>query len=95
VKTESDARNAAFDLVKDFCETLILAGRADVNYYKLLWVTHWGVEQYGPQCVKRIMKEMLGSLPADNEDLAENLRDRLLVLNDHNISAWFNRAMKI
>jgi hypothetical protein len=95
LKTESDARNAAFDLVKDFCETMILAGRADVNYYKLLWVTHWGVEQYGPQRVKRVMKEMLKSLPGDSEDLAENLRDRLFVLSDDNMSAWFDHAMKV
>ncbi len=90
-----DARQQAFELVKEFTEAYALSGRPGLDFYKLLWVAHWGVENFGAKRVRDMLQQLMENPPDESEDLAERLRDKLFKFPEDKIAAWFYRAMKV
>ena len=90
---EMDYRQQAFDLAREFADTWEQGGRGQVDFYKLLWVTHWAVENCGIDRVRQMFTEMIAKPESVTEDPAERLRLMIVNMND-NIGEWFRRAMK-
>lgn len=89
-----DHRERAYELVKDFCETVLQSGGRGVDFYKLLWVADWGVEAFGAEKVRELLEKMLEE-SSEYGDAPERLRDRLFTQPMNDIEAWFGRAMKV
>jgi len=88
-----DYRQQAFELARDFADTWEQGGYGQIDFYKLLWVTHWAVENCGIDRVRQVFSEMITKPGSQSEDPAERLRLMIMHMND-NIGEWFKRAMK-
>ncbi|MBW7863864.1 MAG: hypothetical protein GX580_01145 [Candidatus Hydrogenedens sp.] len=89
-----DHRQQAYELVKEFCETVLQAGCREVDFYKLLWVADWGVEAFGAEKVRAMLEKILEE-SVEYSDTPERLRDRLFRQPTSDTEAWFDRAMKV
>lgn len=56
---EMDYRQQAFELVREFADTWEQGGNGQVDFYKLLWVTHWAVENFGIDRVRQMLFEVM------------------------------------
>lgn len=90
---EMDYRQQAFGLVREFADTWEQGGNGQVDFYKLLWVTHWAVENFGIDRVRQMLFEVMAQSSPLTEDPAERLRLKIMHVND-NIGEWFKRALK-
>lgn len=89
-------RQQALELVNDFTDIWVQSGYGPVDYYKLLWVTHWAVENFGIDRVRQLFIDVITKPGARTEDPAERLRLMMVNARDNidNIGEWFERAMK-
>ncbi|HOQ89575.1 MAG TPA: hypothetical protein PLO53_03005 [Candidatus Hydrogenedentes bacterium] len=91
---EMDYRQQAFDLAREFADTWEQSGREKIDFYKLLWVTHWAIENCGIDRVRQMFTEMMVKPELTTEDPAERLRLMIMNQTEDNIGDWFQRAMK-
>lgn len=91
----SKSRHQAIELTLNFVKTVSVATGKSMDFYMLLWVTHWAIENFGLEKTQRTLAEILVENNFDPENVPIVLRDRLFVnqVEQETLGDWFKRAM--
>ena len=91
----SQSRHQAIELTRNFATTVSLARGKPVDFYMVLWVVHWAIENFGLEKTKDTLVDIMLDTDFDPDNVAMLLRDRLFVgkVEDDILGDWFNRAM--
>ena len=91
----NETRQQALDLTRNFCDAVSVGTRDGPDFYKMLWITHWAIEQFGRRKTRDAMEEIILAPNFEPEKAPDILRDTLLLQQtEHDdLEAWFRKAM--
>lgn len=91
----SKSRHQAIELTRNFVTTVSLATGKPVDFYMVLWVVHWAIENYGMDKTKETLVDIMLDNNFDPENVAVMLRDRLFTekIEEDILGEWFKRAL--
>jgi len=91
----SKSREQAIKLTRNFALTVSLAAGKSLDFYRLLWVVHWAIENYGVEKTEQTLSEIMVESDFDPEDVPALLRDRLFTarIQEDALGDWFERAV--
>lgn len=75
--------------------TVSTATGKSVDFYMLLWVVHWAIENFGLEKTQETLADIMVDNNFDPENAAVMLRDRLFVhqVEEETLGDWFERAV--
>lgn len=90
-------RHQAIELTRNFVSTVSLATGKPMDFYKLLWVIHWAIENFGLEKTQHTLADILVDSDFDPEHTPIVLRDRLFVnrVEQDALEDWFKRAISV
>ena len=91
----SKTRAQAIKLTRNFALTVSLAVGKSLDFYRLLWVVHWAIENYGVEKTEQTLSEIMVDSDFDPENTPVLLRDRLFTtrIEEDALGDWFERVV--
>jgi hypothetical protein len=91
----SQTRHQAIELARNFATTISLATGKPVDFYMLLWVAHWAIENYGLDKTRQALVDIMLDTNFNPDNVAIMLRDRLFTdqVEEDILGDWFKRAI--
>lgn len=91
----SKTRAQAIKLTRNFALTISIATGKSLDFYRLLWVVHWAIENYGVEKTEQTLSEIMVDSDFDPENTPVLLRDRLFTtqVEEDTLGDWFERAV--
>ena len=91
----SKSRFQAIKVARNFALTASLASGKSVDFYMLLWVVHWAIENFGLEKTEQTLSEIMVETDFDPENAPAMLRDRLFTnrVEEGVLQDWFERAL--
>ena len=82
-------------LARSFCDAVSMGDGNGPDFYKMLWIAHWAIENYGWQKTRQTLEEIM-LLPDFKPQRAPTLlRDKLMTrqIYDDCMEEWFKKAI--
>jgi hypothetical protein len=90
-----DTRREAYQIVKQFRADAVWSGNEELDFFKMLWVVHWGVETYGRHAVRKALADIQKDPEVNAANAPGSLRNTLLRSEEQDgLAAWFYRALE-
>ncbi len=91
----NESRQQAIQLTRSFCEAVNICEKTSTDFYKMLWIAHWAIENYGWEKTRQAVEDIMVAPNFKPDKAPLLLRDKLLVrkVNDDCMEEWFKKAM--
>lgn len=92
----NESRQQAMDLTRNFCDAVSVGTNQRTDFYKLLWIVHWAIEQYGWSKTRDTLESIMISPEFNPADAPLLLRDALLnhPVPEDALGTWFAKAIQ-
>ena len=92
----NSSRQRALELTRNFCDAVSIGAGKPIDFYKMLWIVHWAIEQFGWEKTRDTLETLMVSTEFNPEQAPILLRDTLLKdrVAEDALGEWFVRAIK-
>jgi hypothetical protein len=90
------SRQQAIELTRNFCDAISIGGNESPDFYKMLWIVHWAIEQYGWAKTRDTLESIMLSPEFEPAGAPVLLRDTLLEqpAPEDALGTWFTKALQ-
>ncbi len=91
----NETRQQAIGITKNLAELIYMAAGKELDFYQLLWVIHWAIENHGLPQTRKVVEEVMLAPEFKPENMALALRDALIEhrVKEDRLGEWFQKAM--
>lgn len=92
----NESRQQAMELTKSFCDAVSIGSGKTIDFYKMLWIVHWAIEQYGWSKTREMLETIMLAPDFEPVNAPLLLRDALLkqAVQEDPLGNWFVKALQ-